>query len=285
MAEKLYCGRYEVPAGTTVCSNGQPPTTKPTEIVPTQQNDDSLTLTSSSAFWNQDTRPVQLGSENRYLGGGLTSVPIMSNVAAAGTVFNQIWGAGMAKGASTDDKNNLKWLTSALRAYTGQELGTRGSLEDAWAQVLDDAASSNKDVYALLGRSAGRFGVGPSGSGSGGGGGGYSGPVATTTLLDDRDVDRTANALALELIGRPLSDKELAKVTARLRTEERANPTITTPGTGTSLTQSGLSAEGRADVLREVIAENPEYRQFQVDNTVLDTMLSELNKREQMVNG
>lgn len=120
---------------------------------------------------------------------------------------------------------------------------------------------------------------------SGGGGGGYSGPVATTTLLDDRDVDRTANALALELIGRPLSDKELAKVTARLRTEERANPTITTPGTGTSLTQSGLSAEGRADVLREVIAENPEYRQFQVDNTVLDTMLSELNKREQMVNG
>jgi hypothetical protein len=103
--------------------------------------------------------------------------------------------------------------------------------------------------------------------------------------MDERDVDRTANALALELIGRPLSQKELSKVTKRLRSEEAANPTISTPGVGSSVTQSGLSAEGRADVLREVISENPEYQQFQVDNTVLDTMLSELNKREQMVNG
>lgn len=115
--------------------------------------------------------------------------------------------------------------------------------------------------------------------------GGYSGPVAQTTYMDERDVDRTANALALTLIGRPLSAKEMSKVTERLRTEERANPTVTTPGVGSSVTQSGLSAEGRADVLREVIAENPEYQQFQVDTTVLDTMLSELNKREQMVNG
>lgn len=126
---------------------------------------------------------------------------------------------------------------------------------------------------------------GSDGSSGSRGSGGYSGPVAQTTFMDERDVDRTANALALELIGRPLSQKELAKVTARLRSEEKANPTVTTPGVGSSMTQAGLSAEGRQDVLREVIAENPEYQQFQVDTTVLDTMLSELNKREQMVNG
>lgn len=118
-----------------------------------------------------------------------------------------------------------------------------------------------------------------------GGGRGYSGPVAQTTFMDERDVDRTANALALTLIGRPLSAHELSKVTQRLRAEEKANPTVTSPGVGSSVTQSGLSAQGREDVLREVIAENPEYQQFQVDTTVLDTMLSELNKREQMVNG
>lgn len=130
----------------------------------------------------------------------------------------------------------------------------------------------------------------PSGGGSsgpgGGGRGGYSGPVSQTTLMNEQDVDRTANALALELIGRPLSQQELAKVTKRLRKEEYANPTVTTPqGPGGSVTQSGLSAEGRADVLREVISQNPEYQQFQVDHTVLDTMLATLNKREAMVNG
>ena len=99
-------------------------------------------------------------------------------------------------------------------------------------------------------------------------------------------MDRTANALALELIGRTLTDKELSKVSKRLRSEETANPTITTPqGPGGSTTQSGLSAEGRQDVLKEVIAKNPDYQKFQVDHTVLDTMLAEFDKRRAIVNG
>lgn len=123
-------------------------------------------------------------------------------------------------------------------------------------------------------------------NGPGGGGRGYSGPVSQTTLMDEQDVDRTANALALELIGRPLSQQELAKITKRLRKAEYANPTVTTPqGPGGSVTQSGLSAQGREDVLREVIAQNPEYEQFQVDHTVLDTMLAAFDKRKAMVNG
>lgn len=197
--------------------------------------------------------------------------------------------------ATTQEYANLSWndlsfeqqqQIDALAKARGTGNSTGKALWETAVAMAERDYREGRESTPLdyLNSWVGQYTDGGMGSGSGGGGG-YSGPVATTTLMDDRDVDRTANALALELIGRPLSDKELAKVTARLRTEERANPTITTPGTGTSLTQSGLSAEGRADVLREVIAENPEYRQFQVDNTVLDTMLSELNKREQMVNG
>lgn len=140
--------------------------------------------------------------------------------------------------------------------------------------------------FDFLNEMAGKVDLDGSSGPGGGGRGGYSGPVSQISLMDERDVDRTANALALELIGRPLSQQELAKVTKRLRKEEYANPTVTTPqGPGGSVTQSGLSAEGRADVLREVISKNPDYQQFQVDHTVLDTMLATLNKREAMVNG
>jgi hypothetical protein len=231
--------------------------------------------------WNQDTSPVQVGSERKYLGSTLETVPTVMAVAKAQDIFNQVWGAGSVKGASAAAKQQKENMLALLRRYSNSELGTRGAAEQAWNDALTDAARGNVDVYQLLAGESGFDEDDKSGSGRGG----YSGPTATTTFMDERDVDRTANALALELIGRPLSQKEIAKVTKRLRSEEAANPTISTPGVGSSVTQSGLSAEGRADVLREVIAENPEYQQFQVDNTVLDTMLSELNKREQMVNG
>lgn len=195
-------------------------------------------------------------------------------------------------------ERNAEGLWGALPVETRREIDRlakqyhpNSTGESLWDKAISGAAAlteAGKPTTAfewLSSYSEQYGGDDPSGGSRGSGRGGYSGPVAQTTFMDERDVDRTANALALELIGRPLSQKELSKVTARLRSEEKANPTVTTPGVGSSVTQSGLSAEGRADVLREVIAENPEYQQFQVDTTVLDTMLSELNKREQMVNG
>lgn len=178
-----------------------------------------------------------------------------------------------------------KFITELAKARGGRS----GSA--LWERAVAIAEKSKRDGNPLtpidvINQMASGLGVDElSGGGSGSGRGGYSGPTSSTTFMDERDVDRTANALALELIGRPLSQKELSKVTKRLRSEEAANPTISTPGVGSSVTQSGLSAEGRADVLREVISENPEFQQYQVDHTVLDAMLAGLNKREQMVNG
>lgn len=239
------------------------------------------------------------------------------------TTGSRVWGPRVDQGPiinSTPDASERwgsDWTNSTLNTWMSKSdaVGLYGKLpewQQSMFQSIADASTSGMDsgrsVYeryvdsasafanqgerrtpaelALADIQSGAVSADVSGeSKSRGGSRGYSGPVAQTTFMDERDVDRTANALALTLIGRPLSAKEMSKVTERLRAEERANPTVTTPGVGSSVTQSGLSAEGRADVLREVIAENPEYQQFQVDTTVLDTMLSELNKREQMVNG
>jgi hypothetical protein len=179
-----------------------------------------------------------------------------------------------------------KQISALAKAYHPNATG-----ESLWGKAVTGAAEMSKigqptTAFEWLSSYSQDLDMGEAAGGrSGSGRGGYTGPTSSTTFMDERDVDRTANALALELIGRPLSQKELSKVTKRLRSEEAANPTISTPGVGSSVTQSGLSAEGRADVLREVISENPEFQQYQVDHTVLDAMLAGLNKREQMVNG
>ena len=278
-----YCGTDWVSEGTLKCPNGEAPTKRPPgsapeDGTPASSGDSTLTATYG---WNQDTTPVILGKSESKFGyeGGRVPAPTnnMTTVADAQNYFNEVWGAGAAANASAKDKANLKGMIAGLRRYTNSELGTRGAVESAWNDALKDASRAGVDVFSLLGQKS------PTSSDDKSRG--YSGPVSSTTFMDERDVDRTANALALELIGRPLSDKELAKVTKRLRSEESANPTVTTPGVGSSMTESGLSAEGRSDVLREVISENPDFQQFQVDHTVLDSMLASLTKREKMVNG
>lgn len=113
----------------------------------------------------------------------------------------------------------------------------------------------------------------------------YTGPRESITVMAESDINATANALALEMIGRPLNEKELTRVTKRIRGAEMAQPQVTTGDVKRTVTEQGLTAQGREDILREVIASRPEYEQYQVDTTVLDTMLSEFKKREQMVNG
>ena len=115
--------------------------------------------------------------------------------------------------------------------------------------------------------------------------GAYTGPRESITVMAESDINATANALALEMIGRPLNDKELARVTRRIRGAEMEQPQVTTGTAARTVTEQGLTAQGREDILRAVIASRPEYEQYQVDTTVLDTMLSEFKKREQMVNG
>jgi hypothetical protein len=91
--------------------------------------------------------------------------------------------------------------------------------------------------------------------------------------------------LAIELIGRPVDDKELQKITRRMRGAEMAQPQITTSTTGSSVTQQGLTSQGREDILRDVISKNPEFVDYQLDTTVMDLMLEDIDTGKQVARG
>lgn len=116
-------------------------------------------------------------------------------------------------------------------------------------------------------------------------GGAYKGPVSTYTEMAESDVRATANDVAIELLGRPLDQDEFDRVLRKTRKAEQAQPTVTTRSTGKTMTRQGLTAQGRDDILREVISKNPDYEQFQVETTVLDAMLNFVNKKRQISDG
>ena len=116
-------------------------------------------------------------------------------------------------------------------------------------------------------------------------GGAYKGPVSSYTEMAESDVRATANDVAIELLGRPLDQDEFNRVLRKTRKAEQAQPNVTTKSTGQTMTQQGLTAQGREDILREVISKNPGYEQFQVETTVLDAMLNFVNKKKQVSGG
>jgi hypothetical protein len=177
----------------------------------------------------------------------------------------------------------------ALRAadYLGPRAKSPESIKDAFAKAANEAASrfaqgekENVDVidYILSQAEAG-------GGGGDGSGGRYRGPVASRTMMAESDIRATANALAIELIGRPVDDKELDKITKRMRGAEIAQPQITTSTTGSSVTQQGLTSQGREDILRDVISKNPEFVDYQLDTTVMDLMLEDIETGKQVARG
>lgn len=117
------------------------------------------------------------------------------------------------------------------------------------------------------------------------GSGRYKGPQRTITEMAESDIQKLANTIALDLIGRPVDQKEMDRIVRRMRRAEQDQPTVTTSVPGRTVTQQGLTAQGREDILREVISQNPEYERFQVDTTVLDSMLDFVNKKKQVSGG
>jgi len=124
-----------------------------------------------------------------------------------------------------------------------------------------------------------------SSSGIGGGSGAYTGPVRSITEMAESDIRKTANNIAIELLGAPVEEKEMERIIKKMRKAEQEQPTITTRTTGKTVTEEGLTAQGRDDILRDLISQNPEYEQFQVDTTVLDSMLDFVNRKKQVAGG
>jgi len=190
-----------------------------------------------------------------------------------------------------NNRNEYDVLMGQLRAggYLGPRAQSISSQTEAFKDAANEASSryisgqqENVDVIDYI---LSQAQAGGSGGGSGSGGGGYSGPTASRTMMAESDIRATANALAIELIGRPVDDKELQKITRRMRMAEVQQPQITTSTTGSSVTQQGLTSQGREDILRDLISKNPEYEKFQVDTTVLDAMSDFIDRKKEISGG
>jgi hypothetical protein len=109
----------------------------------------------------------------------------------------------------------------------------------------------------------------------------YRGPVATRTVAAESDVRATADAVSMEMLGRGITDQEFERILNRTRKAEIQQPQITRSGTGFSTTEQGLTAQGRQDIIENILAKKPEYQEFQKATTLMSWFDEALNRRMQ----
>ena len=90
----------------------------------------------------------------------------------------------------------------------------------------------------------------------------YTGPTSSVTLANESDLRETANAVASAVLGRGIKDDEFQEVLKKIRKQEVAQPSISTPSTGYNVTQSGLSADGRKNIIRDSLMKGPEAEDY-----------------------
>lgn len=109
--------------------------------------------------------------------------------------------------------------------------------------------------------------------------GAYTGPRETITMASERDLRTAVDAMAAQVLGRAATEDEFKKALEQVRTAEQAEPTITTTGVGRTVTQSGLTAEGRSDIIREALMQGPEAEDFGKATKMMDLFYSALEAR------
>jgi hypothetical protein len=155
---------------------------------------------------------------------------------------NMFAGMAAAKGGnSTAESIYKKYVGVSANRSKGEngEMITPGEL--AYSDI-----SSGKAPYAGGGDT--QAGPGTTGSRA------YSGPVSRVTQLGDEDIRRMANDESMNLIGRDVTDAEFKKIMTAVRRAEARNPDVTSGKGANRTTVSGLSAETRAEIIREKTA-------------------------------
>lgn len=218
--------------------------------------------------WNTKVTPVPFGYEPaRYLGRDLMPAgPKQVPYNQAVNYLNEVRGKG---------GKEYKTFLSQLQRYNNSESTSASGVEGMWKNVLDDAEASGVNAMDLLQRGTKI----PDGGGGGRGSGGYSGPTSSVTLMNERDLRATADAVASTVVGRGISDDEFKKILKQVRTAERAEPTVSVPGVGSSVSMPGLSAEGRQDIIREALMKGPEAEDYSKATTMMNIFNKALESR------
>lgn len=130
----------------------------------------------------------------------------------------------------------------------------------------------------------GKVTVTTDGPGSRGPSGGGSGPSTSMSYsqLGEADLQDLANQIGMTMVGRGVTDDEMAKILKRVRAVEAKRPQITSSnGAGVSTTQQGVSNSDRQDVIENILAKNPQYGDYQKATTMMDWFGNALNARLQ----
>ena len=127
-----------------------------------------------------------------------------------------------------------------------------------------------------------------SGSSEEAGGGAYRGPVTTTsvTLTDETTAEALLDNFARDLLGRGLTEKETNKYLRQFRTAEMEAPQVTTStrGRGTAM-QVTETAASKEELLRQIVSSNPDYQKFQIDTTIMDMLIDDIEKGKKAIYG
>ena len=120
------------------------------------------------------------------------------------------------------------------------------------------------------------------------GSGGYSGPVTTTTvsITDENTAEALLDKYARDLLGRGLTKQETQKYIKDFNKAEAAAPQVTTSaGSGATRTSTTETAASKEELLRQVVSSNPDYAKFQVDTTIVDMLMDDIQKAKVMIRG
>lgn len=123
----------------------------------------------------------------------------------------------------------------------------------------------------------------------GDGGGAYRGPVTTvtTTITDRTTAEAVLDKFARETLGRALTKKETERYLSEYRQIEEENPQVTTTTPmGKARRETVTEAQpSKEEMLRQVLAQNPDYQKFQIDTTIMDLLLNDIKSGQEVIRG
>lgn len=182
------------------------------------------------------------------------------------------------------ENSRYKDLEQGIKGYFGQSISSYTSLDAAWNRIVEDAQAGNVAAMDLLASGKQAFDIlgDPSKRGRG------SGAPSVTYSIDkanEEDIYTLAQGLAMEMIGRPITEKQFDKLLKRVRKEEQASPTITRRSGNTVTTEAGITTEERQSVMAELLQENPQWRQHQMSQGVLDALTRNIQEAKRLDSG
>jgi hypothetical protein len=289
-----WCGSRWVPPGTASCPDGSRPTENrngepgAAAVTPGEQKPPTQTTGKPSLRppAQADTRPV-VTSAKPPAPGLPPEAYMVSDVYTERDNLNTM---------RVTDPQRYSRIINELRqtGLLGPRANSESSIDNAYKKLLQAAAGAYAKGSPVTPQQARNILVGAGDGGDGPGGGrsrggrapAYDGPMESVQVAAETDIVAMAQATAQELLGRSATQKELDKILKRTRKAEQTQPTVQTrQGPGRVTTEEGLTKEGRDAILKKVLMQSPDYASYQFDSTVMDMMMDNLRRGQQVARG